>query len=129
MMFMKQRAVEGDQRLPLIICEFLRSVCLRLFVVYFDAFTLDHNEACIDALYFGDELLLADGFCVWLLQERYACCFWLMGLVTGCFGNAMLVVGGLQLRAGLVWQADDWGVRNARRREVETGSLLMTFAD
>lgn len=70
MMFVKQRAVQGDQSLPLLIVEFCRRLRLgALRAVDLDAFGLDHDETGIYSFDLGDKLFLADRTCLGLFDH------------------------------------------------------------
>ena len=71
-MLMQQGAVEGNQGLPLIVVQLVGWVGLRsrnMVVVDLDAFALDHNQAGVDTLDLGDELLLGDWLRLGLLHD------------------------------------------------------------
>lgn len=69
----EEGAVQCDQSLPLVVAQLRSRLWLgTLGCVDFDALGLDHEQAGIDALDFCNELLLADGTCIWLrYHARY----------------------------------------------------------
>ena len=64
MVFVEQRPMKGAKGLPLLIAQFWHGSALALGLlraVDFDTFGFHEEEALVDALDLGDELLLADG--------------------------------------------------------------------
>ena len=55
MVLMQKRPVEGDKSLPLLICVMLLNMLER---VWLDTICFDHNNACIYAFNFSDQLFL-----------------------------------------------------------------------
>ncbi len=62
-MFVQEGSMESDQSHPLFVGEF-GVVLGSLGVVDLDTLALYHDQASVDALDLGDELLLADGPCL-----------------------------------------------------------------
>lgn len=63
--------MEGNQRLPLFVVEFgVFGVALRILgIIDFDALVFNHDEAGVNALDFGDKLLLRYWPRLWLLDQ------------------------------------------------------------
>lgn len=69
-MFVQERTMQSNQGLPLLIVQLRTSFSVRcLRVINLDAFALNHNKTGVDALDFGNKLLLGDGSCFGLLQQ------------------------------------------------------------